>query len=470
VRTAGERTSLLRKIPAVNTLLDRPEVQALTSRYSREFVTDLVREAVDELRSAVAAGEAREGDVDGFAEGLMRRLESAISHRFSRRKTLVLNASGVIVHTNLGRSIFSKEAAARMLAAAVGYGDLEYNIEKGGRGSRQEHIESLLARLFPGRRGLAVNNNAGAVMLALNTLAEGKEVLISRGELVEIGGSFRIPDVMSKSGAILHEVGTTNRTRLADFEKALSDRTGLLLKVHTSNYRIIGFTEETPVQSLASLARKAGVPLLVDQGSGCLIDLSSYGLKDEPTVGALLDAGGDVVTFSGDKLLGGPQAGILVGTGDLIARMKSNALYRALRPDKTTVAALEATLESFVAGDPINEIPTLRMLSRPADVIRKRSEAMAAGLDLLAAGRVESRIEEGVSRVGGGSAPMEDIPTFLLALRPREGGAEAYELSLRRGRPPVVSRVRDGWALLDLRTILEEQEEVLLGSLIAALP
>ncbi len=471
-RTGQQKAaSPLRKIPAVNALLERDEVRALARRYSPSFITDLVREAVDDLRRAVAAGQADGAAVERFPESLSGRLEAAISRRFSRRTTPVVNATGVIVHTNLGRSPLSKEAVSRGAAAAAGYCDLEYSLEEGDRGSRQEHIESLLLRLFPGTRGVAVNNNAGAVMLALNTLAEGREVLLSRGEMVEIGGSFRIPDVMVKSGAILREVGTTNRTRLKDFEAALSDRTGLLLKVHTSNYRIIGFTEEAPLSEMAALGRARGLPVLVDQGSGNLLDLSPYGLKDEPTVASLLAQGADVVTFSGDKLMGGPQAGIIVGREDLVVRMKANALYRALRPDKTTVAALEATLETFVAGHPFEEIPTLRMLSLPAAGIRARSEAMAGRLaGLMGTGpRLETRVEEGVSRVGGGAAPMEDISTFLLALKPRDITAEAYEAALRRGRPPVVARVREGWLLLDLRTVLEDQEEALAEALLAAL-
>jgi L-seryl-tRNA(Ser) seleniumtransferase len=406
--------------------------------------------------------------VERFTETLPSRIEEAISRRFGGRVATVLNATGVIVHTNLGRSPLSRQAVARMAEAAAGYCDLEYRVDSGERGSRQEHIESLIARLLPGYTGFAVNNNAGAVLLALNTLAEGREVLISRGELVEIGGSFRIPDVMAKSGGVLHEVGTTNRTRIADFESALSDRTGLLLKVHTSNYRIVGFVEETPLARLVDLGRKRGVPVLVDQGSGNLLDLSAHGVKNEPTVSDLLRDGADVVTFSGDKLLGGPQAGILAGRTEILARMRANPLYRALRPDKMTVAGLEATLEAFVAGSALEEIPALRMLTRSAADVRARTEAFLGRLTTKAGGDLEMRVEAGVSRVGGGAAPMEDLPTFLLAVRPRTMSAESYEGALRLGSPPVVARVREGWVLLDLRTILDDQEEALFGALIAA--
>jgi L-seryl-tRNA(Ser) seleniumtransferase len=459
----------LRRIPAVSLLLDRSEVASMARRYSRAFVTDLVREAVEELRRAVSAGEAGPEDVARFSDLLPSRLEAAIARRFSGRIVPVLNATGVIVHTNLGRSPLSAEAAARAAEAASGYCDLEYRLDDGERGSRQTHVESLLSRLFPGSTGFAVNNNAGAVLLALNTLADGREVLISRGELVEIGGSFRIPDVMAKSGAVLHEVGTTNRTRIADFESALSDRAALLLKVHTSNYRIVGFVEEAPLEAMVALGRRRGVPVVVDQGSGCVLDLSAHGLKDEPTVGSLLAEGADAVLFSGDKLLGGPQAGIVVGRADLVARMKSNALYRALRPDKTAVAALEATLEAFVSGTALETIPTLRMLAAPAGEVRSRAEALAARLSERAGAGLEAVVEPGTSRVGGGAAPMEEIPTYLLALRPRGIAAEAYEERLRRGRPPVVARVREGRLLADLRTILDGQDAALESALLAAL-
>ena len=458
--------SAFRKIPAVNDLLERTEVRALVARYSRGFITDLIREALDGLRRDMESGSAGAADVEGFAGALAGRLEKAISRRFGGHLGPVLNATGVIVHTNLGRSPLSREAMRRASSAAEGYCDLEYDLREGARGSRQTNLDSHLARLLPGSRGLVVNNNAGAVFLALNSLAEGKEVLISRGELVEIGGSFRIPDIMAKSGAILHEVGTTNRTRLGDFETALGERTGLLLKVHTSNYRIVGFVEEASVEQMAGLARRSGIPLMVDQGSGNLLDLSGFGLADEIPVGRILEAGADVVTFSGDKLLGGPQAGILCGREDLVGRAKANPIYRALRPGRMAVAALEATLETFVAGDPMKEIPTLAMLSMPALEIRRRCEALAVRLEGAA---LECDLVEGASKVGGGAAPIHEIATWLLALKPRAASAEAWEEGLRRGRTPVVARVRDGRLLVDLRTIPEEKDAELAGALLAAL-
>jgi L-seryl-tRNA(Ser) seleniumtransferase len=468
-RSRQQTATLFRKIPPVNAVLERPEVVALARRYSRSFITNLVREALEDLRRDVETGKADLSSVERFSEDLSGRLEETISERFGSHLIGVLNATGVIVHTNLGRSPLPPKAVERITRAASSYCDLEYRLDEGERGSRQELMESLLMRLFPGTRGLAVNNNAGAVLLALNTLAEGREVPISRGELVEIGGSFRIPDVMAKSGAILREVGTTNRTRSGDFEEALSERTGLILKVHSSNYRIVGFVEETPLERLAALARERGLPLMVDQGSGNLLDLSPFGIDDEPTVADLLREGADVVTFSGDKLLGGPQAGIVVGREDLVAAMKTNPLYRALRPDKTTVAALEATLESFVAGDPLREIPTLRMLSLTADRIGARAEAMASSLRKCPGEILEARVVPGSSRVGGGAAPVNELPTRLLALKPRSMSAERYESALRRGRPPVVARVREGWLQLDLRTVPEEEEGRLQQALVDSL-
>ncbi len=453
----------------MSALLERPEVAAMARRFSRAFVTELVREAVTELRSSVASGEARLADVEAFASSLGERLEAAVARRFGGRVTPVINATGVIVHTNLGRSRWAKVAVERAAAAAAEYCDLEYDLKEGERGSRLAYVESLLGKLFPGRAGIAVNNNAGAVLLSLNTLAEGREVLISRGELVEIGGSFRIPDVMAKSGALMREVGTTNRTRLADFEKGLSDRTGLMLKVHTSNFRILGFAEEAPLADLASLAARAGLPLLVDQGSGNLLDLSPWGLRDEPPVSRLLAEGADVVCFSGDKLLGGPQAGILVGREDLVARMKKNPIYRAVRPDKSCVAALEATLEIFVSGDPLSEIPTLRMLSAPASEMQARAERIARGLSEAARDGVEIEVIEGASMVGGGSAPGQGIPTALVALRPAGGSAAEYERALRTGRHPVVARVQEGRLLIDPRTVDVEEEVRLIAALEAAI-
>ena len=462
--------AVLRRIPQVDILLGRPEVAALARKYSRSFIADLVRKHLAALRTAVASGEASGAEVDLFAGRLAAGLETAIQGRFGGRLTGVINATGVIVHTNLGRSPLAPEAIRRASAALAGYCDLEYDLGEGRRGSRLAYIGSLLAGLFPGSAGIVVNNNAGAVLLALNTLAQRREVLLSRGELVEIGGSFRIPEVMERGGAGLREVGTTNRTRLADYERGISEATALLMKVHCSNYRIVGFVEETPLADLAALGRRKGLPLLVDQGSGNLLDLEPCGLKDEPPVAALLTAGADVVSFSGDKLLGGPQAGLLVGRPDLIESMKKNPLYRALRPDKGCIAALEATLEIFAGGEPLREIPTLAMLSMEAETIRTRAEALRERLRGSGKGKIAATVIEGSSRVGGGSAPGQDLPTWLVALELPGSALNELDAALRCGTPPVVGRVRDDRYLIDLRTVPPERDGEVAKAVEAALP
>jgi L-seryl-tRNA(Ser) seleniumtransferase len=335
---------------------------------------------------------------------------------------------------------------------------LEYDLEKGSRGSRSVHAQRLFGMIFPGRAAHVVNNNAAAVLLALNTLAEGKEVIVSRGELVEIGGSFRIPDVMRKGQAILKEVGTTNRTRLADYEEAISANTALLLKVHTSNYRIVGFTAQVSLAELAELGKRRNLPVMVDQGSGNLSDLSGMGIGAEPPVSALLAQGADLVTFSGDKLLGGPQSGVLVGRGDLVERIRKNPLSRALRVDKLTYAALEATLESYARGRSREELPVLRMMELSAESVGARSRRCASMIQDLAGDRLQTEILPGASLVGGGSAPTEEIPTTLLAVSCHGKSAADLECALRSGHPPVVARIQGDRLVLDLRTVLEGQE------------
>ena len=401
--------------------------------------------------------------MDLIGEAVRRRTTSSI-----RR---VINATGVVIHTNLGRAVLSEEARQRVGRVASGYSTLEYGLEEGRRGSRSAHLERALTALFPDHGALAVNNNAAAVLLALNTLAEGREVVISRGELVEIGGSFRIPDVMAKSGAKLREVGTTNRTRLDDYERAIGLGTGLILKVHPSNYRIVGFTQEVEPAALADLAGRRGLPLMVDQGSGCLVDMTGAGIAGEPTVRWVLQQGADLVTFSGDKVLGGPQAGISIGRRDLIDRMKVNPLHRALRLDKMSIAALEATLDTYARGAERSEIPALRMIFATPDEIGERARRHAESLaPRLPAGWVVD-IHSGTSRVGGGAAPMEELPTWLVRLRPGPGSGcsvTALESALRSGETPVIARVHEDALILDLRTVDPSEEDGLLRSVAAA--
>jgi L-seryl-tRNA(Ser) seleniumtransferase len=386
-----------------------------------------------------------------------RRVGAEIDRILAPRPTPVINATGVVVHTNLGRSVLGRAAADRLARAASGYLDLEYDLARGARGRRGDHLAPLLDVLFPGAEAIVVNNNASAILLALRALARRREVVLSRGELVEIGGSFRVPEIFAASGAKLREVGTTNRTRLSDYAAAVGPKTAALLKVHTSNFRIVGFTEETSVTDLAGLAREAGVPLIVDWGSGDLIDLGPLGIDDETPVAEILAAGADVVTFSGDKLLGGPQAGIAVGRPESIARMRRDPMARVCRLDRLRIAALHETLSAYVRGRAFDEVPTLRMLALEPDAIGARAQAVVERLGDAAAG-VAITVEDGVSRTGGGSSPTGERATRLLAIDAGERDAHRIERALRRRTPPVIARVHDGRVLLDLRTVPREED------------
>jgi len=451
--------AVLRRLPKMDALLRLPAVETLSEAHGRERVTVVLREMVEELRSEIVAGGAP-GErlarwTEAVGETLRRRLESDLQSLLLP----VINATGVLVHTNLGRSPLSSAAIERMVSVAGGYSTLEYDLEKGLRGSRSVHAQRLLGRIFPGAACHVVNNNAAAVLLALNTLAEGKEVVVSRGELVEIGGSFRIPDVMRKGQAILREVGTTNRTRISDYEEAIGPSTGLLLKVHTSNYRIVGFTTQVALADLAALGKRRGLPVMVDQGSGNLMDLAGKGIDEEPPVQRLLSEGADIVTFSGDKLLGGPQAGILVGRPDLIERVRGNPLSRALRVGKITYAALEATLAAHLAGRAGGELPVLRMMEEKAESVERRARRCAEAVERRTGGAVRAEVAPGASLVGGGAAPTAEIPTSLLVVRCGDRSPDALEEALRRGHPPVIARIESDRLVLDLRTVPEEREE-----------
>ena len=465
----------------MDAILRQPVVAVLASEHGRGMVADAVRETLARLRGSNGA-DPLPADEPALLRELTFRVEAAVRRRAASTLRRVINATGVVVHTNLGRSVLSDEAIARVVSACSGYTTLEYDLDNGRRGSRSSHLERLLSLLFPQTGSLAVNNNAAAIFLALHTLARGREVVLSRGEMVEIGGSFRIPDVLSSSGAILREVGTTNRTRLSDYEQALGQETGLILKVHRSNYRIVGFTQEVEVAALADLARRSGVPLVVDQGSGWLLSTPPAGFRDEPTARSLLDFGADLVTFSGDKVLGGPQAGIVLGRRDLIDRMRSSPLYRALRLDKMTIAALEGTLDAYLAGRESAEVPALRMILATKEEIASRAAALAESLRgrLTVRGgadRCEVATVDGVSRVGGGAAPEEDLPTVLVSVRPAGGASpsvSAWEERLRKPASPavmpVVARVREDALLLDLRTVEPAEEEDLIEAVLASQP
>lgn len=449
-----DTSELLRALPKVDDALRHPQIAALLESHPRQLVLDALRAEIDSARAAILAGSLTSWDAERMASAVSERVESA-----SRRSLVrVVNATGIIVHTNLGRSILSDAAAAAVQEVAAGYSTLEYDVESGARGSRHSHVEELLCKLTGAEAAMAVNNNAAAVMLGIAALARGGEAIVSRGQLVEIGGSFRIPDIMAESGARMVEVGATNKTHLRDYEKAIGPDTSLLLKVHSSNFRVLGFTEEVELSELVTLGATHGVPVFEDQGSGVLVDLRPFGLPYEPTVGESIAAGAALVSCSGDKLLGGPQAGILVGRTEIIARLKQHPMARALRLDKMTLAALEVTLRAYL--DPeraIREIPTLRMLTMSAEESRARADRLAAAIGPVCRVAFSVGVEDGVARAGGGSLPLAEIPTVVVALAPVNGSIVALEQALRLGDPCVVTRINEGRLLLDPRTLADDE-------------
>jgi L-seryl-tRNA(Ser) seleniumtransferase len=455
---ASSGADLRRRLPSVDQALQDPSAAGLLDRYGRASVLRALRALLEEARERAAAGD------EAGLEAALLRIRTDLGDRVerARRPSLVpvLNATGVVVHTNLGRAPLSREAAARVAEVAASYSNLEYDLGAGGRGDREVHVEARLRELLGVEGTVAVNNCAAAVLLAANTFAEGREVLVSRGELVEIGGSFRIPEILRKSGARLREVGTTNRTRLADYEGALGSETALILRVHPSNFRIVGFTEAPALEELAGLARSAGLPLVEDQGSG-LLDPLPPPAHAEPTVAESLRAGADAVTFSGDKLLGGPQAGLLAGRRGPIEAMRRNPLYRALRVDKMTLCALDAVLLEYEAGRAAHRVPVRRMLALTPEAIRARAEALASAL-ASAAPALLTDVRNGESAVGGGAAPAVGIPTALLALAHRSASADRLAAALRAGDPPLIVRVAEDRVLVDLRTVDPSDEPALL--------
>jgi L-seryl-tRNA(Ser) seleniumtransferase len=457
---------MLRKIPKVDNIL-RNERWSELRQYPEDLAKTHLREVLEEVRDAIKAGrtDALSG-ADAIIDETARRTARTLSPALRR----VINGTGVVIHTNLGRAPLALSAIDRLLAVASGYSNLEYNLEKGERGDRHTHSVSLLARLTGAESAVVVNNNAAAVLLVLNTLAEGKEVVIGRGELVEIGGSFRIPEVMKKSGAVLREVGTTNRTFAEDYEQAINENTGLIMKVHTSNYRIKGFVHEATSDELSALAKRYKIPFYFDAGSGLFFAVGS-GLDDasEPVLVEEAGKGIEVISFSGDKLLGGPQAGIILGKKEIIGPIKKNPLTRALRPDKFTLAALEATLRLYL--DPraaSQEIPALRMLSLDEETLRKRARRVARALRRESAD-AEIQVIALYSEVGGGSFPDVYIPSYGLALRPSRISVDALDRNLRSLDVPVIGRIEKERFLIDMRTIQGGDERDLTSGLSAAL-
>jgi L-seryl-tRNA(Ser) seleniumtransferase len=466
-----EVSAILRQIPSVDEILASPTGQHVLARQPRWAVVEAVRETLAAVRARTLAGDLSPDATRALLDpdAMQTAIDRAATRKTESSLRPVINATGVVLHTNLGRALLAPSALVALDAAARRYSNLEFDLAAGTRGSRQAHVEQLLCGLTGAEAALVVNNNAAAVLLGVNTLADGREIVISRGELVEIGDSFRIPDVMTRAGGRLHEVGTTNRTHLADYAQAIGPETGLILKVHRSNFQLVGFTADVEASALVALARQRGVPVLEDLGSGALVDLSTYGLRREPLITDAVRAGVDVVTFSGDKLLGGPQAGILVGRREILARLRRNPLARAVRIDKLSLAALEATLRLLREPERARrEIPILRMLSLPADQIGARAEALSAALrDAVPC--VECGIEDGESEVGGGALPLQAIPTRLLVLHSRRASASTLETRLRMGTPPVLVRVQADRIRLDLRTVASDEEPDLLAALTAAL-
>ncbi|MGD2040589.1 MAG: L-seryl-tRNA(Sec) selenium transferase [Anaerolineae bacterium] len=443
----------LRLLPSVDRLLQEAHVSALVDQWGHDLTVEAVRETLDAARQAIQAGTTCPPP-----ESLAQQVDERLMASLQPTLRPAINATGVIVHTNLGRAPLSAAARSAMDAVALAYSNLEYDLDAGQRGSRYVHAEELLCRLTGAEAALVVNNNAAALLLILMCFAQNREVIISRSQLVEIGGGFRIPDVMRQSGARLVEVGTTNRTYIHDYDTAISEATAALMRVHRSNFRLMGFTHEPSLSDMAALAADRQILFFDDLGSGTLLDTVPYGLVHEPTIQESVQAGASLVTCSGDKLLGGPQAGIILGQAGLIARLKKFPLTRALRVDKTTLAGLQATLRHYLLGEAIEEVPVWRMISQPETTIRRRAESWRRR---LAGQGIASQIVAGRSAVGGGSLPGETLPTHLVALTTESPDVIASRL--RAGRPPVITRIEDDQLVLDPRTVLPEQDKPLLA-------
>ncbi len=457
----------LKEIPKVDRILEWPEIAALRADHDRPELLNVIRTVLEQTREDV-----RRGDLAtvGLTEKITSRIISGLLFRAAPSLRPVVNGTGVVVHTNLGRSPLADEAEHAIHLISAGYSNLEFDLASGERGSRYVHVESLICELTGAEAALVVNNNAAAVILALSSLAQGREAIVSRGELVEIGGSFRIPDVMRQSGARMVEVGTTNRTHIRDYLTAITDATALLMKIHTSNFAIVGFTAEASVAEMASLGQSTGIPVMLDAGSGCLVDLSPYGITGEPTIRQYLEAGADVVTFSGDKLLGGPQAGLIAGKRQYIEPMKRHPLLRALRMDKLSLASLEATLRLYRnERRALASIPTLRMLTIPPDQLVRRAGAISRKLRKALSGAVTFTTHPGESSAGGGSFPLLQLPTTLIEVSVEGMAPQRIEEILRLGPVPVIGRIQRGRFLLDVRTILDRDIPVLCAML-ARLP
>jgi L-seryl-tRNA(Ser) seleniumtransferase len=452
---------LLRKLPKIDEMLKEDIVKKELSSTTRSIVIESLREAIDKFRNDIILGKIKEFNNKDILDCFYKKIQRKKIPKLRK----VINATGVILHTNLGRSILCKEAIENVISISGDYNNLEYNIESGDRGSRYSHVEDLIKKITGAEAAVVVNNNAAAVMLILNTFCNNKEVIVSRGQLVEIGGSFRIPDIMKFSGAKLVEVGTTNRTHLYDYENNINENTGMLLKVHTSNFKIMGFTKEIPLEDLVSLGKAYDIPVVEDIGSGVLVDFSKYGFVYEPTVMDSIKKNVDIVTFSGDKMLGGPQAGIIAGKKIYIDKIKKNQLIRALRVDKMTLAALEGTLKCYLYEEyAIKNIPTLYSILTPKEIHKKRAQNLRNKLKNQNV-NLEIKIEKDYSIVGGGAMPSEKIDTYVLKLKSDIYSAEEIEKRLRENSVPIITRIYNGEVYMDLRTIFDRDFNLIADSL-----
>ncbi len=460
-----EKQDLLRKIPSVEKMYNAEPIKMVSERYPRHVVLNIIRKGLDELRENILSGSINEEDLqlNNIAQRILKKIEEL--DRPSLKK--LINATGVITHTNLGRSVLAKRVLERLVEIGGSYSNLEYDLNKGKRGLRYVHVEYLLKELTSAESAMVVNNNAAAVLISLETLAKGKKVIVSRGELVEIGGSFRIPEVMKKSGAYMMEVGTTNKTHLKDYEEAIDQDTALLLKVHKSNFSIVGFTEEVPLKELILLGKKHGIPVMEDLGSGCFIDFSEFGLMKEPTVQEVVAQGADIVTFSGDKLLGGPQAGIIVGKKRFVEAIRKNQLNRALRIDKLTLVALEETLRLYRDKNrAIKEIPTLSMICEGYETVKKRAKRLVR---LVKRKQLNEKfsisLTDGSSMVGGGALPLCEIKSVLVCIEPKGISETEIEKFFRTYDPPIICRVEKGKVFLDMRTVQDKEISTLVDAI-----
>lgn len=449
------------RIPKVDVILEKDEIERLIERTSRNLVMEAIREELDEIRKSISKSKDmdRIGEkIDRISENIVAKTEKKFGNRFKR----VVNATGIVIHTNLGRSLINKEVMDSVYDLATNYSNLEFDLETGERGSRYSHLVDMIKRVTGAEDALVVNNNAAAVVLVLSAMAAGKEVITSRGELVEIGGSFRIPEVMEQSGAKLVDVGATNKTNIEDYRRAITEETGALLKVHTSNYRILGFTESLELETIVALGNESSIPVIEDLGSGVLIDLSKYGLEYEPTVQDSVDAGVDIITFSGDKLLGGPQAGIIVGKKEYIQVMKKHPLNRAFRIDKFTIAALEGTMKLYLSEEKaVENIPTLKLLTQNIEEIESRAKLLLEKLHLTDMSDIDIEIVDELSQVGGGSMPLERIPTKAVRISSPNRNISKLEKNLRKLKIPIISRLYKDSIYMDMRTVRLDEVEII---------